>query len=85
VVLDTSPLIAALAFEFIAHEPGAEYLRSGLCPYLNDPQHVRNFHTLLGRVEEFLITSHVIGEVRSDTHVHEEHHAAYWRSSMDFF
>lgn len=84
VVLDTSPLIAALAFEFIAQEPGAEYLKRGLNPYLNDPLHVYNFHALLGSVEEFLITSHVIGEIRSETHVNSEHHAAYWQCSMDF-
>lgn len=84
VVLDTSPLIAALAFEFIACEPRAEYLKSGLRPYLNDPQNASNFHTLLERVEEFLITPHVIGEIRSETHVYPEHHAAYWRQSMDF-
>lgn len=84
VVLDTSPLIAALAFEFIAQERGAEYLKRHLNPYLNDPLHVHNFRTLLESVEEFLITSHVIGEIKSETHVDPEHHAAYWQSSMDF-
>jgi hypothetical protein len=89
VVIDTSPLLDALVLQLIDREPKWELQilgRSRLSRYLEADRLTRkHFRELLDSIETLLITSHVIGEIRSDWHVHPDLHATYWQGCMDFF
>lgn len=89
VVIDTAPLIDALALELIEREPKWEPTilhKTPLHPCLADnPTSKRNFRTLLDSIEEIMITSHVIGEIRSGSHIPQDLHAIYWQGCLDFF
>lgn len=89
VVIDTSPLIDALTLELIEREPKWEpaiLRKSPLHPRLaHDPRSQRNFRVLLNSIEEIIITSHVIGEIRSGRYIPQELHAVYWQSCLNFF
>lgn len=89
VVIDTAPLIDALTLELIEREPTWEPVilrKSRLHSCLADnPTSQRNFRVLLNSIGEIIITSHVIGEIRSERYIPQELHAAYWRSCLNFF
>lgn len=89
VVIDTSPLIDALTLELIERAPKWEpaiLRKSRLHPCLvNNPTSQRNFRVLLKSIEEIIITSHVIGEIRSESYIPQELHDAYWQSCLNFF
>jgi hypothetical protein len=89
VVIDTSPLIDALTLELIEREPKWEPTilhKSRLHPCLADnPTNQRSFRVLLNSIEEIIITSHVIGEIRSERYIPQELHASYWQSCLNFF
>lgn len=88
-VIDTGPLIDALTLELLERAPecaAAILHKSPLDACLdNNPAAQRNFRNLLERANEILITSHVIGEIRSRMHGSGgKLHATYWQSWMDF-
>lgn len=89
VVIDTAPLIDALTLELIEREPKWEptvLRKSPLHPCLaDDPTSQRNFRVLLNSIEEIIISSHVIGEIRSKRYIPQELHPIYWQSCMNFF
>src|SRR5688572_28200053 len=88
-VIDTTPLIDALTLELIEREPKWEtsiLRKSRLHPCLADnPTSQRNFRVLLNSIEEIIITSHVIGEIRSERYIPQELHAIYWQICLNFF
>src|SRR5262249_47995198 len=89
VVIDTAPLIDALTLELIDRKPKWEPTilhKSPLHPCLaGNPTSQRSFRVLLKSIGEIIITSHVIGEIRSEIHLPQELHADYWQSCLDFF
>jgi ribulose bisphosphate carboxylase small subunit len=90
VVIDTAPLIDALTLELIEREPKweATILRiSPLHPCLaNNPTNQRRFQVLLNSIEEIIVTSHVIGEIKSGRYLKpQEFHNDYWRNCLNFF
>ncbi|MGH9856034.1 MAG: hypothetical protein ACREBD_39870 [Blastocatellia bacterium] len=88
-MIDTAPLIDALTLELIEREPKWEptiLRKSRLHPCLADnPTSQRNFRVLLNSIEEIIITSHVIGEIRSERYISQELHAIYWQHCLNFF
>lgn len=89
VVIDTAPLIDALTLELLEREPecaAAVLRKSPLDECLdNNPDAQRNFRNLLAGAKEILITSHVIGEIKSRTYVSGGRlHTIYWQSWMNF-
>jgi hypothetical protein len=61
-----------------------------MCPDIRclayNPTNQRSFRVLLNSIEEIIITSHVIGEIRSGRYLkHQELHTLYWRSCLNFF
>ena len=88
VVIDTSPLIDAMILEFRERAPEASATilgKSPLHPCLeNNPKTQGIFRELLSNIGEILITSHVIGEIRSDRHVPFNLHGVYWQCWLDF-
>jgi len=89
VVIDTAPLIDALALELIGREPKLEpaiLRKRSLHPCLADnPTNQRSFRALLDSIGEIIITSHVIGEIRSERYIPDELRAIYWQSCLNFF
>src|SRR5262245_61709325 len=90
VVIDTTPLIDALTLELIYREPKWEVtiLRiSPLHPCLaNNPTNQRRFHALLNSIEEIIVTSHVIGEIKSGRYLKpQDFHDSYWQSCLNLF
>jgi len=90
VVLDTSPLIDALAIDFAVRKPIWETQISRLSPLTDflryDVRRQRQYLELLGSIEEIVITSNVVGEIRSERYSKpEDLHEAYWGNCLDFF
>jgi rRNA-processing protein FCF1 len=88
-VIDTGPLIDALTLELLERAPECAAVISSKSPLdeclYNNPAAQQNFRNLLDRAKEILITSHVIGEIRSRVHAPGDRlHAIYWQSWMDF-
>ena len=89
VVIDTAPLIDALTLELLEQEPECAASVSRKSPLNecldNNPAAQQNFRNLLARAKEILITSHVIGEIKSRTYVSGGRlHTVYWQSWMNF-
>jgi len=89
VVIDTGPLIDALTLKLIERKPewGPTILvKSPLHKCLKgNPSTQRNFRLLLNKIGEIIISSHVIGEIRSEKHIPSEFQAEYWQGCLDFF
>lgn len=90
VVIDTSPLIDALAIDLIARKPELKTLmsrHSHLTDYLErDPRLQQRLLDLLDTIEEIVITPNVIGEIRSKRYLKPiSLHKAYWENCMEFF
>ncbi len=89
VVIDTSPLIDALTLELIERKPEWEPTILDKSPLhqclASNPTNQRSFRALLDSIGEIIITSHVIGEIRSETHLPQELHAIYWQGCLNFF
>lgn len=90
VVFDTSPLIDALAVDLVIREPNFEFLIERVSPLTgflrSDPRRQRQFMALLDSIEEIVVTSNVVGEMRSERYSKPaEFHAAYWKNCFQFF
>jgi hypothetical protein len=90
VVIDTAPLINALTLDLIEREPKWEPTILRISPLhsclANNPTNQRRFRALLNSIEEIIITSHVIGEIRSGRYLKpQELHESYWQSCPGFF
>lgn len=90
VVIDTTPLIDALTLELIEREPKWEPTILHISPLhqclAGNPTNQRNFRVLLNSIKEIIITSHVIGEIRSGRYMKsQELHTLYWQSCLNFF
>ena len=90
VVLDTSPLIDALAVDLATREPDFGFLIERVSPLTDflrsDPRRQRQFLALISSIEEIVITSNVVGEMRSERYSKPaEFHAAYWKNCLQFF
>lgn len=90
VVLDTSPLLDALAVDLAEREPNFGFLLDRVSPLTSflqhDPRRQRQFMALLGSIQDLIITSNVVGEIRSNRYSKPaEFHEAYWGNCLHFF
>jgi hypothetical protein len=90
VVIDTSPLIDALTLELIKREPKWEQTIERISPLhaclAGNSRSKRNFRHFLESIEEIIIASHVIGEIKSGRYLKpQELHESYWQSCLNFF
>lgn len=90
VVIDTAPLLDALAIDLAVHRQQWAPLISRTSPLTDflerDPLKRKRFLQLLDNIGEMIITSHVIGEIRRERYVNPpDFHAAYWSHCLEFF
>ncbi|SRR5882724_10302021 len=84
-VIDTGPLFTALTLEFLQENPDSRniVLHKHKPPdYLGDPTAEASFRSLFRSIKRLLITSHVIGELRSRYKVPGNIHREFWLSAM---
>lgn len=83
--MDTGPLFTALTLEFLEHTPAVRntvlYMHK-LPTYVGDPTAAAAFRSLFRSIKKLLITSHVIGELRSRYKVPANIHREFWLSAM---
>lgn len=86
-VIDTGPLLTTLTLVYIQQSPQHRELlrhKHKLPSYITDPTSERNFLQFISGITQPLITSHVLGEIRSRSRVPEEIHREFWLSAMKF-
>lgn len=91
VVIDTSPLVDVLLIDWIAQRPDLETSITrefALERYLQaDPVKQQRLIALVEGIQEIVISSHVIGEIKGNRYSQdlENLRALYWEHCLDFF